>query len=99
MEKSFYIDSNVFIFAYSDESDLGKLSRNIIDMVVKGKIKAFTSCLTFDETFYKIKKLKDKQTAIGVTNLFLNLNNLNFIKVDMEIISYSLNLLKDYNLE
>src|SRR3989344_5932012 len=98
MEKSFYIDSNVFIFAYSDNKENGVACRKILDLIIKNKINAFTSTLTFDEIFNKIMKLKDRQTALMVSNLFLNLNNLKFIEVDLNIINSSLLLLKKYNL-
>jgi len=99
MEKSFYIDSNVFIFAYSDDKEVGKTCRKIISMIINKKIKAFTSVLTFDEIFYKIKKLKDRETALIVGELFLNLKNLTFVELDLDVLNYSLNLLKESNLE
>ncbi len=98
MEKIFYLDSNVFIFAYSDDKELGKDCRKILDMIFNGKIRVFTSTLTFDEVYYKIKKLKDKETALIVINSFLNLKNLNFISVDFNILNYSYTLLKKYNI-
>jgi len=98
MEKSFYIDSNIFIFAYSEDKENGVICRKILDLIIENKITAFTSTLTFDEIFNKIMRLKDKQTALIVSDLFLNLNNLKFIEVDLNIVSSSLSLLKKYNL-
>jgi len=98
MEKSFYIDSNIFIFAYSEDKENGVVCRKILDLIIENKITAFTSTLTFDEIFNKIMRLKDKQTALIVSDLFLNLNNLRFIEVDLNIVSSSLFLLKKYNL-
>ncbi|MEK6932598.1 MAG: type II toxin-antitoxin system VapC family toxin [Nanoarchaeota archaeon] len=98
MEKSFYIDSNVFIFAYTDDKENGVVCRKILDLIIENKIEAFTSTLTFDEIFNKITKLKDKNTALIVSDLFLNLNNLKFIEVSLAIINDSLSLLKQYNL-
>ena len=98
MEKSFYIDSNIFIFAYSEDKENGVVCRKILDLIIENKITAFTSTLTFDEIFNKIMRLKDKQTALIVSDLFLNLNNLKFIEVDLNIVSSSLFLLKKYNL-
>ena len=98
MEKSFYIDSNVFIFAYTDDKENGVVCRKILNLIIENKIEAFTSTLTFDEIFNKITKLKDKNTALIVSDLFLNLNNLKFIEVSLAIINDSLSLLKQYNL-
>ena len=97
-EKEFYIDANIFIFAYSDDKENGIICRGIMDMIIDNKIKAFTSVLTFDEIFYKIKKLKDKETALMTTKLFLNLKNLNFIDVNLNILAYTYSTLKNYNL-
>ena len=98
MEKGFYIDSNVFIFAYTEDKENGIVCRKILDLIIGGEINAFTSTLTFDEIFNKITKLKDKNTALMVSELFLNINNLNFIGVDLNIINNSLSLLRLYNL-
>ena len=99
MEKSFYIDANVFIFAYANDEEIGSECRKIIDLIANGKIYAFTSVLTFDEFFYQIKKLKGKEKALIAASLFLNLNNLSFIEVNLNIINQSLFLLKEYDLD
>ena len=99
MEKIFYIDSNIFIFAYSDYSNIGVICRKILHMIINSKITSFTSILTFDEIFYKITKLKDRETALIIIESFLNLKNLNFIEVNLNTINYSLSLLKNYNLK
>ena len=98
MEKSFYLDSNIFIFAYCDDKKDGAICRNIVELATNNKIKIFTSTLTFDEVFNKITKLKDKKFALIVSKLFLNLKNLNFINADLEIINYSHSLLEKYDL-
>src|SRR3989344_9234003 len=98
MEKSFYLDSNIFIFAYCDDKKDGAICRNIVELATNNKIKIFTSTLTFDEIFNKITKLKDKKFALIVSKLFLNLKNLNFINADLEIINYSHSLLEKYDL-
>ncbi len=99
MEKSLYIDANIFIFAYGNDEKLGNTCRGIIDLIINGRIIAFTSVLTFDEFFYQIKKLKGYEKALFASHLLLNLKNLNFINVDLEIINYSYSLLGKYKLE
>lgn len=99
MEKIFYIDANVFIFAYSNDEEIGNNCRKIIDLIINNKIAAFTSVLTFDEFFYQIKKLKGKENALIAASLLLNLNNLKFIGVDFNILNSSLSLLKENNLD
>lgn len=96
MEKSFYIDSNIFIFAYSDDKDNGVSSRKLLEMLVNNKISAYTSVLTFDEVFYKIKQLKDREMALIVAQSILNLRNLRFVAVNLDILNWSYSLLKNY---
>ncbi len=98
MEKSFYIDANVFIFAYCNDELLGTKCREIINLIVNNKIKAFTSVLTFDEFFYQVKKIKGYESALSSAELFLNLRNLNFVDVNINMINYSYSLLKIYSL-
>ena len=75
MEKSFYVDANIFIFAYGNDENIGERCRKIINLVIERKIIVFTSVLTFDEFFYQIKKLKGYENALLASNLFLNLKN------------------------
>ncbi len=98
MEKNLYIDANVFIFAYIDEGIIGIKCRKIIERIIENKIMAFTSVLSFDEVFYKVKKVKDKETALLATKAFLNMKNLEFIDVDMNVIWKSQELIGSYNL-
>ncbi len=93
MEKKYYIDSNVFIFAYCYDNKDGDYCRNIIKKIINNEIQAFTSSLTFDELFYKTFKLKDRKTALLVADLFLNLKNINFISVDYNIMCLTNSLL------
>ena len=97
-EETYYIDSNVFIFAYNDDEKLGELSRQILNLIINNKINAFTSILTFDELFYQVKRLKGRENALLSSKLFLNLKNLNFIDVNLNILANSYSILKNYNL-
>jgi len=98
MEKSFYVDANIFIFAYSDDKEKGILCRKLLEMAINNKICLYTSVLTFDEIFYKIKQLKDKETALLSVKSMLGLKNLIFIAVNFDTINWSYSLLKEYNL-
>lgn len=99
MEKSFYLDANIFIFAYGNDEEIGNECRKVIDLLINNKMSGFTSVLTFDEFFYQIKKLKGKEKALIAAASFLNLDHLNFIDVNLNIINQSMSLLKEYNLD
>ena len=98
MEKKCYIDSNVFIFAYCSNDKEGDSCRSVIKKIINNEISAFTSTLTFDELFYKAFKLKNKETALLISDMFLNLNNVSFISVDYNIISLANSLLIKHNM-
>ncbi len=98
MEKGFYLDANIFVFAYCNDDQFGIKSREILNLVINNKIMAYTSVLTFDEMFYQVKKLKGYEKALVASDSFINLRNLKFISIDLTIINYSYSLLKRYNL-
>lgn len=92
-----YLDSNVFIFAACSDDQTGKDCKRILDYLVKGKMRAITSCLTFDEVFYKIKKLGGFELAIIFAENFLAMPNLSFAEVNPGILAGAIDLLKKYN--
>lgn len=93
-----YLDSNIFIFACSSNEIVGVQCAKILDFVVKGKIRAVTSLLTFDELFYSIYKDKGFEAAVLFGENFLAMPNLSLADVDSEIIHDSLQLIKRHRL-
>ena len=65
-----YLDSNIFVFASASDELIGQKCASILDWLAKGKIRGITSSLTFDEIFFKIKKLKSEDSAILFTENF-----------------------------
>ncbi|MCD4844341.1 MAG: type II toxin-antitoxin system VapC family toxin [Methanosarcinales archaeon] len=53
-----YLDSNLIIYAILDDTETGEWSRNILECVQNAEIPGCTSFLTFDEVYYKVKKVK-----------------------------------------
>lgn len=94
---AFYIDTNVFIYAFINSEILGKLCRAIINNLHVGKIIGFTSCLTFDEFLWAVKKIKpDSFIDMGKDLLDLNIK---FIDVDKIILHHALDMILKYKLK
>src|SRR3989338_4912407 len=93
-----YLDSNVFVFASTSEAAIGEKCAKILDWLAKGRKKAVTSSLTFDELFFKIKKLKGAAAAILFSENFLALPHLALANVDSALIGEALNIIKRHKL-
>jgi len=93
-----YIDANIFVYAIINNDNKGEVCRNILREVAFNKLKAFTSYLTWDEVIYVVKKEKNKDIAIMEGSKLLSFPNLNFIRVDKQIIFLAQKLIKNYNL-
>ena len=93
-----YIDSNIFIYSVTDSEELGKECIKLLELIENNRTKYITSTLTFDEVFYKIKKLVSLEDAITFTERLLTTNNLSFVSVDTNIILKSLSLIKKLKL-
>ncbi len=101
MEKTqeVYLDSNVFIYSMVSESDLGQYCRELLKKVLEGEIIAYTSVLTFDEVFWKVKKLSNKEKAISTTQSMLLMPNLNFLDTNMNTVLGAHRLIREYDLD
>ena len=93
-----YLDSNVFIFAACSEDEIGTNCKKILDLIVRAKVKAITSCITFDEIFYKIRKLGGFELAVLFTENLLNMPNLSFVDLTPTVLANSVNVLKKHKL-
>lgn len=93
-----YVDANFFIYASTDLEKEGENARKIIDLIKKQEISVFTATLTIDEVLWAIQRKKDKETAYQSAQLILEMPQLKFIPVDIEIIRSSINIYKKENL-
>jgi predicted nucleic acid-binding protein len=93
-----YIDSSLILYAILYAGRLGELARSQIQKIKEGG-KAFTSALTFDEVFWKVRKEKGFDAAVVSSEAFLLMPNLSFIDVNSEILWESLTLIKRYKLD
>ena len=92
-----YIDSNIFIYSIVSQKEEGQACRQILQKVVSGIITAYTSALTFDEVFWKIQKLSNKQKALEATQNMLIIPNLVFLAVDINTITAAHKIIKDFD--
>ena len=93
-----YLDATVFIYAAIDNRIKGNKARNIIKSIQEGKLNAFTSCLTYDEIVWIVKKYKGIEAALIVGNGFINMPNLKIFNVDINCIEKAQELIEKYKL-
>ncbi len=93
-----YFDSNLIIYAMLDESETGEWARQLLGHVQNEEMPACTSFLTFDEVFYKVKKVKGIGVAIKNLEAFLTMPNMRFIDVNDGVIWKALELIREYQL-
>lgn len=67
-----YFDSNIIIYAILDDTEKGEWARNVLEKVQNEEMPACTSFLTFDEVFYKLKKVLGNDEALKNIELFLS---------------------------
>lgn len=93
-----YVDSNIFINVFLGDQELSKKSEKILEIIKDGKIIGFTSLLTYDEIFWKVKRMRSREQAIQACSILLGFQNLRFVEVTQEIISLAHKLLQKYEL-
>jgi len=97
-----YIDANVFIYPLIyDENEVAeaRLSKSILSRVVKGEIKAGTSCLTWDEVVYVVSKVSGWDDAKKAGSKLLLFPNLRIFGVDKKTIDRAQVLIERYDLK
>ena len=87
-EETYYIDANVFIYAAINDGPLGEKCRAILKAAQNGQIVGRTSCLTFDEVLWYIRKAQpEAMQTVGNNLLSLNIR---FLTVDKMVLYQSL---------
>lgn len=97
--KKVYIDVNIFIYATLNTNLKGEKSRVFLQKIKNNIIDGFTSILTFDEFFWRVKKERSFDEAVKASEAFLNFPNLKFIDATNEITLRALDLIKKYKLD
>lgn len=94
-----YIDANIFIFAFADNSENGEFSRKILEMIETKKIAAATSSLTIDEVLWALRKEIPQNEAIRACKTILKIKGLKILRVDKTTIFESLDIVSSFNLK
>ncbi len=98
MGEAVYLDTTVFTSATLVTGKIGEAAKELLTQIIKGKLKAYTSVLTFDELFWTIRKRLDHDTAVDYTESFINIPNLIFVDADLDVIAGAHALLSDVKL-
>lgn len=80
-----YIDSNIFIFAALDTTELGDNCRRVLVMIQKGEISCASSFLTIDEVIWVLKKKAGRDAAVRIAKASLSLP-VRWMDVNREIV-------------
>ena len=93
-----YLDANVFIYAALNTEDYGPKAVCLLHKIQQGEEQAMTSALTFDETFWVVKKNRGFEKALEAYAALLNFPNLEIIPTDRELSSSALQLISEFHL-
>ncbi|MEK6898722.1 MAG: type II toxin-antitoxin system VapC family toxin [Nanoarchaeota archaeon] len=93
-----YLDTNIFIYPISGTDVKSATCGAILDKVFKGEEKAGTSCLTWDEFQYALKKVIGKENAIASGAILINSPNLTFFKTDLQVIQKAQTITEEYGI-
>jgi hypothetical protein len=97
-----YIDSNIFIYPILylvEKEPKAKKAKQILLNIEKGELPAYTSTLTWDELVWVVSKTMGKTEGINQGQKLLGFPNLNFINVDLNIVTKAQNLMEKFNLK
>lgn len=94
-----YLDTNIFIYAVTNQGALGRYCRGVLDDVKSGKISGITSTLTFDEATFAVSKLRSPSEAIEFAEQLLTMPNLKLVNLDVSILTIALKFMHTHRLQ
>jgi len=80
-----YIDTNVFIYAATDEGKIGDAARKILADIQRGKYEAYTAMVTLTEAMHVVGRMLGRTDAQFVADNILKLPHLTIIICDQPI--------------
>ena len=92
-----YLDSNVFINAILYDDVKGQQSRNLLSFI-QAEQPAATSALTFDEVNWIVRKAKGLELSLIASKNLLEIQNLEFLDVNITILWKAYNIIKEYGI-
>jgi len=101
VEKTVYLDSNVFVYAVTHDpakSKKAKRALGILRGVEEGRTKGVTSLLTWGELAWVVWKLKGRDAGIRAGAAFLKVQNLSLLAVNLTVMVRAQELAERYQL-
>ncbi|MEW5955294.1 MAG: type II toxin-antitoxin system VapC family toxin [Candidatus Micrarchaeota archaeon] len=96
---NYFLDTNLFIFAFYEKSAKGERAQNILDEIVRGKARAATSALVLDEVMWAITKNYSSTEIPSVIERVYDVPNVVVIGVDAEAPRLAIEVMKKYGLK
>jgi predicted nucleic acid-binding protein len=93
-----YLDTNIFVYATLNTEDYGDKAESLLQRIARGEEQAITSVLTFDETFWVVKRDRGIEKALEAAQALLNFPNLEIVPATREIACLALQLIKECGL-
>ena len=93
----YYLDSNVFINSSINDLEIGNKCRSLLKEISSGKIIGITSCLSFDEIIWILRKIKP-EGLIELSKSLLALN-VKFVDVNKSILYKVVEIIEKYKLK
>ena len=94
-----YLDTNVFIYAATNDDEKGNWARQILKTIIEEKEQGYTSCLTWDEVVHALWKLRGKEKAHIEGRKMLELGNIHFLPPTINIINKAQDLIEQTSLK
>lgn len=88
----------MFIFAALNAEEFGSKAVSLLKKIQQGEEQAITSALTFDETFWEVKKNRGIEKALEAGEAMLNFPNLEIIPADREVVLSALQIIRECHL-
>lgn len=94
-----YVDANVFISpVIYEKSRRAKSAADVLKLIEKGRITAYTSTLTWDEVVWVVRKTLGRADSVEAGKKLLSFPNLRFIPASEEIARSAQGLVADWDL-
>ncbi|HLC72214.1 MAG TPA: type II toxin-antitoxin system VapC family toxin [Candidatus Nanoarchaeia archaeon] len=94
---TYYLDSNIFIYASSRNDALGQAARRLLQAIQAGTFRGVTSCLTLDEVMYVLKKILPAD-LLAAGEQILNLD-IKFLSIEKPLLYAMLSLMEEHSLQ
>ena len=92
MSTKIYLDTNVFVYAATNDEDVGKTARAFLEKTKNRAVECITSVMTLDEVLWVLKRLVGKERAHELTAPLLAFPNLTIADLTPAIMADAFNV-------